>query len=80
MNFSIDPSQQAQLKIWADSLRSGQREIADWTVGRLAVSAVPGAGKSTGMAVAAAMTIARQGLQTNQQLVLVTFTRWQRQI
>ena len=39
------------------------------------MSAVPGAGKSTGMAVAAAMTIARQGLQTNHQLVLVTFTR-----
>lgn len=75
MNFSIDLIQQAQLQIWAKSLRSGQREIADWTGGRLAVSAVPGAGKSTGMAVAAAMTIARQGLQTNHQLVLVTFTR-----
>ena len=83
MNFSIDPTQQAQLRTWAESLRSGQREIADWTGGRLAVSAVPGAGKSTGMAVAAAMTIARQALytnsqtssQTNSQLVLVTFTR-----
>ncbi len=75
MNFSIDSTQQAQLQIWAESLRSGQREIADWTEGRLAVSAVPGAGKSTGMAVAAAITIARQGLQANHQLVLVTFTR-----
>ncbi len=75
MNFSIDSSQQAQLQIWAENLRSGQREIADWTEGRLAVSAVPGAGKSTGMAVAAAITIARQGLQANHQLVLVTFTR-----
>ncbi len=75
MNSSIDPIQQAQLQVWAESLRSGQREIADWTEGRLAVSAVPGAGKSTGMAVAAAMTIARQGLKTNHQLVLVTFTR-----
>jgi DNA helicase-2/ATP-dependent DNA helicase PcrA len=75
MNSSIDPIQQAQLQVWAESLRSGQREIADWTGGRLAVSAVPGAGKSTGMAVAAAITIARQGLQTNHQLVLVTFTR-----
>ncbi len=75
MNSSIDPIQQAQLQVWAKSLRSGQREIADWTEGRLAVSAVPGAGKSTGMAVAAAMTIARQGLQANHQLVLVTFTR-----
>ncbi|MCX5965299.1 MAG: ATP-dependent helicase [Cyanobacteria bacterium] len=75
MNSSIDPIQQAQLQIWVESLRSGQREIADWTDGRLAVSAVPGAGKSTGMAIAAAITIARQGLQTNCQLVLVTFTR-----
>ncbi len=75
MNSSIDPIQQAQLQVWAKSLRSGQREIADWTDGRLAVSAVPGAGKSTGMAIAAAITIARQGLQTNCQLVLVTFTR-----
>lgn len=75
MNFSIDPTQQTQLQSWAEGLRSGQREIADWTEGRLAVSAVPGAGKSTGMAVAAAITIARQGLQANHQLVLVTFTR-----
>ena len=75
MNSSIDPIQQAQLQVWVKSLRSGQREIADWTDGRLAVSAVPGAGKSTGMAIAAAITIARQGLQTNCQLVLVTFTR-----
>lgn len=80
MNSSIDSTRQAQLRSWAERLRSGQREIADWTGGRLAVSAVPGAGKSTGMAIAAVITIARQGLQanglqTNAQLVLVTFTR-----
>ncbi|MER3433175.1 MAG: DNA helicase UvrD [Leptolyngbya sp. ERB_1_1] len=57
------------------TLRPGQREIADWQGGRLAVSAVPGAGKSTGMAVAAAVAIARYQLHSRRQLVVVTFTR-----
>lgn len=57
------------------SLRSGQRELADWTGGPLAVAAVPGAGKSTGMAVAAAIAIARQQLNARRQLIVVTFTR-----
>lgn len=57
-------------------LRDGQRPMADWQGGTLAVSAVPGSGKSTGMAIAAALTIARAA-QNGQsgQLVLVTFTR-----
>lgn len=57
------------------TLRPGQQELADWQDGPLAVSAVPGAGKSYGMAVAAAMTLARQNLTRAQQLVIVTFTR-----
>ena len=57
------------------SLRPGQRALADWRGGSLAVSAVPGAGKSTGMAAAAAIAIVRHGLHLNRQLVLVTFTR-----
>ncbi len=56
-------------------LRPGQQEIADWQGGPLAVAAVPGAGKSTGMAVAAALTIARHHLNSRRQLVVVTFTR-----
>ncbi|MEA5449968.1 ATP-dependent helicase [Leptolyngbya sp. CCNP1308] len=56
-------------------LRRGQQELADWENGRLAVSAVPGSGKSTGMAAAAAIAIARHQLHLNRQLVLVTFTR-----
>ncbi len=63
------------LDSWHDRLRPGQREIADWMGGRLAVSAVPGAGKSTGMAVAAAIAIARHELHAGKQLVIVTFTR-----
>ena len=73
------------------ALRPGQRELADWQAGTLAVSAVPGAGKSYGMAVAAAITLARVGLRrcpkgdlrpsphtlhaSVPQLVMVTFTR-----
>ena len=56
-------------------LRLGQRAMADWQGGQLAVSAVPGAGKSTGMAIAAALTIAQQSLNSRRQLIVVTFTR-----
>lgn len=58
-----------------DGLRSGQQSMADWQSGPLAVSAVPGAGKSTGMAVAAALAIARYQLHARRQLIVVTFTR-----
>jgi DNA helicase II / ATP-dependent DNA helicase PcrA len=57
------------------TLRAGQQLMADWHGGELAVSAVPGAGKSTGMAVAGAIAIAKYKLHRNQQLVIVTFTR-----
>lgn len=57
------------------SLRPGQRELADWQGGPLAVAAVPGAGKSTGMAVGAAIAIARHQLHARRQLIVVTFTR-----
>jgi DNA helicase-2/ATP-dependent DNA helicase PcrA len=69
-------------------LRPGQQPLADWRGGPLAVSAVPGSGKSTGMAIAAAIVLARRhpwfAPQVDapsveptgtQQLVLVTFTR-----
>ncbi|QIR40459.1 ATP-dependent helicase [Tolypothrix sp. PCC 7910] len=65
-----------------NSLRPGQQQMADWNSGPLAVSAVPGAGKSTGMAAAAAIAIARQyelaaqsRPASRRQLVVVTFTR-----
>lgn len=57
------------------NLRPGQREMADWQGGPLAVSAVPGSGKSTGMAAAVALAIDRFGLHPRRQLVVVTFTR-----
>ncbi|MEM6835572.1 MAG: ATP-dependent helicase [Cyanobacteria bacterium P01_C01_bin.120] len=58
-----------------NGLRAGQRSLADWNGGPLAVSAVPGAGKSTGMAAGAALAIVRHQLNARRQLVLVTFTR-----
>ncbi|MBE9006753.1 ATP-dependent helicase [Fortiea sp. LEGE XX443] len=65
-----------------NGLRQGQQQMGDWESGPLAVSAVPGAGKSTGMAAAAAIAIARQyerlaqsRSSVHRQLVVVTFTR-----
>lgn len=65
-----------------NTLRPGQQQMADWNSGPLAISAVPGAGKSTGMAAAAAIAIARQyersselPRKTRRQLIVVTFTR-----
>ncbi len=58
-----------------DSLRPGQQQMADWQGGPLAISAVPGAGKSTGMAIAAALAISRYHLHPRHELVVVTFTR-----
>jgi DNA helicase II / ATP-dependent DNA helicase PcrA len=60
---------------WRQGLRLGQRTLADWQFGPLAVSAVPGAGKSHSMAVAAAITIARERLHQRRQLIIVTLTR-----
>lgn len=57
------------------SLRPGQQSMADWQGGELAVSAVPGAGKSHSMAVAAALAIAREQLYNRRQLIVVTLTR-----
>ncbi|MBC6479959.1 MAG: ATP-dependent helicase [Hormoscilla sp. GM7CHS1pb] len=59
----------------ANGLRSGQRSMALWQGGPLAISAVPGSGKSTGMAGAAAIAVARHQLHSRYQLVVVTFTR-----
>ena len=64
-----------ELDTLRNSLRPGQRELADWRGGPLAVSAVPGSGKSYGMAVAAAIALARNSLHPSHQLVIVTFTR-----
>jgi len=78
---TLPPSQEAMVALrqqaWhqiRNSLRPGQQQMADWQGGQLAVSAVPGAGKSTGMAAAAALAIARHQLHARRALVVVTFT------
>ena len=64
-----------KLRELRNRLRVGQQALADWEGGRLAVSAVPGSGKSTGMAIGAAIAIVRHHLHLKKQLIVVTFTR-----
>jgi len=75
MVTAVPVDREAALQEIRTGLRRGQQALADWQGGQLAVSAVPGSGKSTGMAAAAAIAIARHQLHLNRQLVLVTFTR-----
>lgn len=60
---SATSSQAQLLERLRQSLRPGQRRLADWQQGTLAVSAVPGSGKSTGMAIAAAILLTQRYLQ-----------------
>ncbi|MBD2385785.1 ATP-dependent helicase [Cylindrospermum sp. FACHB-282] len=85
-SLHLELSQQSRVSVLREKidairqlLRPGQRQMADWQSGPLAISAVPGAGKSKGMADAAAIAIARQYENSRRnsqtQLVVVTFTR-----
>lgn len=71
----IDRTLEEKLESLVANLRQGQKELAQWKCGKMAVSAVPGAGKSHSLATAAAITIARNNLNSNRQLVIVTYTR-----
>lgn len=66
---------ESQIELLSNSLRTGQQSLAQWTGGEMAVSAVPGAGKSYSLSVAAAIAIARNQLHSRRQLVVVTYTR-----
>ncbi|ELS03132.1 DNA/RNA helicase, superfamily I [Xenococcus sp. PCC 7305] len=66
---------EAQIETLRRGLRKGQESLADWQGGQIAVSAVPGAGKSHSLSVAAAIAIARNQLHSRKQLVIVTYTR-----
>ncbi len=72
---SLQAIREQELQKLRKGLREGQQSLTKWQSGQLAVSAVPGAGKSTGMAVAAAFAIANHQLHGRRQLVVVTFTR-----
>jgi DNA helicase II / ATP-dependent DNA helicase PcrA len=81
MLLTTHESLEFKLAEMRSQLRPGQQRMADWQSGALAVSAVPGSGKSTGMAIAAAILLAKRmmaqadGTLPTGQLVLVTFTR-----
>ncbi len=64
-----------QLNELQNSLRPGQQQLGLWQGGKMAISAVPGAGKSHSLAVAGAMIIARNQLNPQNQLIIVTYTR-----
>ena len=66
---------ETQLQLLRNSLRTGQQGLAYWRGGEMAVSAVPGAGKSHSLSVAAAIAIAQNHLHSRKQLVVVTYTR-----
>jgi DNA helicase II / ATP-dependent DNA helicase PcrA len=69
------PWLETQLQLLRDSLRTGQQGLGNWRGGEMAVSAVPGAGKSHSLSVAAAIAIAQNQLHSRRQLVVVTYTR-----
>ncbi|OKH17779.1 ATP-dependent helicase [[Limnothrix rosea] IAM M-220] len=71
----LSSDQEAFLRGLMSGLRPGQIELAQWQAGAMAISAVPGSGKSHALAIAAVMTLARQQLHQQKQLVVVTFTR-----
>lgn len=75
MDDQIDRNLEEKIESLVINLRQGQKELAQWKYGKMAVSAVPGAGKSYGLATAAAITIARNKLNANRQLIIVTYTR-----
>lgn len=56
-------------------LRQGQIELAQWQKGMMAVSAVPGAGKSHSLAMATTLKIIEHNLNYNRYLLVVTYTR-----
>ena len=72
--MDINRSSEALEKL-RNSLRDGQKMMGDWQGGKMAISAVPGAGKSHSLSVAAALAIARYQLHPRRQLVIVTYTR-----
>lgn len=73
--LSIKAFRKQEIQKICSSLRPGQQQMANWQGGPLAVSAVPGAGKSHGMAIAAVLAIARYQLHSYHQLIVVTLTR-----
>ncbi|BBA79999.1 putative UvrD/REP helicase [cyanobacterium endosymbiont of Rhopalodia gibberula] len=75
MTILLDLDLSEELQQLRNSLRPGQKQLADWERGEMAISAVPGAGKSYSLAVAATIIIGRYQLHSKKQLIIVTYTR-----
>ncbi|YAI82386.1 MAG: ATP-dependent helicase [cyanobacterium endosymbiont of Rhopalodia sterrenbergii] len=75
MTISLELDIPEKLQQLRNSLRTGQKQLADWERGEMAISAVPGAGKSYSLAVAATIMIGRYKLHSKKQLIIVTYTR-----
>ncbi|XTZ20284.1 MAG: UvrD-helicase domain-containing protein, partial [cyanobacterium endosymbiont of Rhopalodia fuxianensis] len=75
MTILLDLDLSEKLQQLRNSLRPGQKQLADWEGGEMAISAVPGAGKSHSLAVAATIIIGRYKLHSKKQLIIVTYTR-----
>ena len=54
-----------------NNLRLGQKELALWEGGKMAISAVPGAGKSHTLAVVAAITINKNKLNAVTKIIVI---------
>ena len=75
MTILLDLNFLEKLQQLRNTLRPGQQQLADWERGEMAISAVPGAGKSHSLAVAATIVIGRYQLHPRKQLMIVTYTR-----
>jgi len=74
-NLFMQLDMQSGINNLRNYLRPDQRKMSYWQGGEMAVAAVPGAGKSTGMATLAAIAIVENNLNRHHQLIIVTFTR-----
>lgn len=75
--ISVESRERIREKIVAlkEKLRPGQVELTQWQGGKMAVSAVPGSGKSYSLAVAGAIAVYEQNLHQNHYLLIVTYSR-----
>lgn len=75
MEFELDFMREILIEKIKKNLRLGQQIMGEWQGGEMAISAVPGAGKSHSLAIGAAVAIANYNLTAKKQLLIVTYTR-----
>lgn len=75
MNLYSQDKIKEKIPLLKAKLRPGQIELTQWQGGKMAVSAVPGSGKSYSLAVASAIAVYEQNLNQNHYLLIVTYGR-----